>query len=322
MKLGVMMALLSQKPLEEALDYVAEAGLEMVEFSTGGYGGKPHCDPNVLLNDDAALENLQKALKDRNLGISSLSCHGNPLHPQSEIAEKDDEDYRRTILLAEKLSLDVVNCFSGCPGDSEGSKYPNWVTCPWPPDFLEILEWQWNEKVIPYWKEAALFAKEHGVNLGFEMHPGFVVYNPETLLRLRNECGDNIGSNFDPSHLFWQGIDPIAAIKELGRASAIYHTHAKDTRVDEMNVSVNGVLDTKHYGDELNRAWIFRTVGYGHDASFWKDFVSVLRTVGYDGTISIEHEDSLMSVDEGFKKAVAFLKGLLLTEPAGEMWWA
>jgi len=154
------------------------------------------------------------------------------------------------------------------------------------------------------------------------MHPGFVVYNPETLLKLRDACGDNIGVNFDPSHLFWQGIDPIAAIKELGKADTIYHTHAKDTRVDEINVSVNGVLDTKHYGDELNRAWVFRAVGYGHDMSFWKDFVSILRTVGYDGTISIEHEDSLMSVDEGFKKAVAFLQELLLTEPTGEMWWA
>jgi sugar phosphate isomerase/epimerase len=322
MKLGVMMALLSQKPLEEALDYVAEAGLEMVEFTTGGYGGKPHCDPDILLNNDTALKNFQKALQDRNLGISSLSCHGNPVHPQSKIAEKDDKTFRQTVLLAEKIGIDVVNCFSGCPGDSEGSKYPNWVTCPWPPDFLDILEWQWNEKVIPYWKNAAPFAKEHGVNLGFEMHPGFVVYNPETLLKLRDACGDNIGANFDPSHLFWQGIDPIAAIKKLGKVGAIYHTHAKDTRVDEMNVSVNGVLDTKHYGDELNRAWIFRTVGYGHDESFWKDFVSVLRTVGYDGTISIEHEDSLMSVNEGFKKAVAFLKDLILTEPKGEMWWA
>ena len=322
MKLGIMMALLSQIPLEEALDYVAEAGLEMVEFTTGGYGGKPHCDPDILLNDDAALKKFQKALKDRNLGISSLSCHGNPVHPQSKIAQEDDESYKKTILLAEKLELDVVNCFSGCPGDSEGSKYPNWVTCPWPPDFLEILEWQWNEKVIPYWKKAAPFAKEHGINLGFEMHPGFVVYNPETLLKLRDACGDNIGVNFDPSHLFWQGIDPIAAIKELGKADTIYHTHAKDTRVDEINVSVNGVLDTKHYGDELNRAWVFRAVGYGHDMSFWKDFVSILRTVGYDGTISIEHEDSLMSVDEGFKKAVAFLQELLLTEPTGEMWWA
>lgn len=322
MKLGVLTVLFAQQPFEKALDYIAASGLGMVELGAAAYAASPHCDPDKLLNNRRSFRRFQTALSSRDLGISALSAHGNPLHPDRRIANAHRDGLRITVKLAQKLGLDTVNCFSGCPGDSDAAKYPNWVTCPWPPDFLEILAWQWENKVIPFWREEAMFAADHGVRLAFEMHPGFVVYNPETLLRLRAECGNNIGANFDPSHLFWQGIDPIEAVRVLGAAKTIYHVHAKDTQVFEANVRVNGVLDTKHYRDELNRAWLFRTVGYGHDALFWKNFVSTLRMVGYDGTLSIEHEDSLLSIEEGFQKAVALLKEILLTQPAGEMWWA
>jgi sugar phosphate isomerase/epimerase len=322
MKLGVLTVLFAQKPFEEVLDYVRSAGLDMVELGAAAYAASPHCDPHLLLDDAGARKAVQEALASRGLGISALSAHGNPLHPDPAIATPHREGLRITVRLAHALGLNTVNCFSGCPGDSDGAKYPNWVTCPWPSDFLEILEWQWDKKVIPYWREEARFAEDHGVRLAFEMHPGFVVYNPETLLRLRDACGKAIGANFDPSHLFWQGIDPIEAVRVLGVAGAIYHVHAKDTAMADANVRVNGILDTKHYKDELNRAWLFRTVGYGHDALFWKNFVSALRMVGYDDTLSIEHEDSLMSVNEGFRKAVDLLKSVLLIEPTGGMWWA
>ena len=175
--------------------------------------------------------------------------------------------------------------------------------------------------LIPYGEKAASFAKNHGVDkICLEMHPGFAVYNPETLLKLRSAVGDAIGANFDPSHLFWQGIDPVAAIREL--KDAIYHFHAKDTKIDSINTSVNGVLDTKHYGDEINRSWIFRSVGYGNSYKLWKDIVSTLRMVGYDYVLSIEHEDSLMTPTEGLQKAIAFLKEVMVFEEKGEMWWA
>jgi sugar phosphate isomerase/epimerase len=256
----------------------------------------------------------------RGLEISALSCHGNPLHPNPEIANAHKDAQRKTILLAEKLGIPRIITFSGCPGDNEDAKYPNWVTCPWPEDFSAIVKWQWEKKVIPYWKEEVKFAKDHNVNeICLEMHPGFVVYNPETLLKLRDAAGKEIGANFDPSHLFWQGIDPNAALRKM--QGAIYHVHAKDTKIDPYNTSVNGVLDTKTYLDEINRSWIFRSVGYGHTYEFWNDFVSTLRLIGYDGTLSIEHEDSLMSVDEGLKKAVEFLKGVLIREPKPKVWW-
>jgi sugar phosphate isomerase/epimerase len=185
------------------------------------------------------------------------------------------------------------------------------------------LAWQWEQSVIPYWTAEAEEAGRHGVGgIGLEMHPGFVVYNPESLLRLRAAAGERVGANFDPSHLVWQGIDPIEAVRELGRAGAIVHAHAKDTYVDAANVRRNGVLDTKRYDLVRDRAWTFRTVGYGHGESMWRDLVSALRVNGYDHVLSIEHEDILASRDEGLERAVTLLRGVVLSEPAGEMWWS
>jgi sugar phosphate isomerase/epimerase len=320
MKVGVFTALFGQQSRDRALDYIAQSGVEAVEFGTGNYPGSPHVEIDRLLTEESARKELLNAVESRGLTISALSCHGNSLHPNEKIAKENHEIRRKTIQAAEMLGINRIIDFSGCPGDGPGASKPNWVTCAWPPDFLEILDWQWKEKVIPYWSEEAKFAEKHGVKICFEMHPGFVVYNPETMLRLREAVGDTIGANFDPSHLFWQGIDPVAAIRKLG--SAIYYVHAKDTKVDSINKSINGVLDTKPYADEINRSWIFRTVGYGHGPQVWKDMISNLRMIGYDDVLSIEHEDSLMSVDEGFQKAVAFLKHMIITEECGAMWWA
>lgn len=310
-------------PFEGALDWIAAAGATSVELGSGGYVaelGTPYCKPEELLHDSSRLQEWGDAITSRGLSISALSCHGNPLHPQEEIAARHRKDITDSILLAEQLGVNTVVTFSGCPGDSDGARYPNWVTCPWPTDFSRLLEWQWREKVVPYWQETAQFAQAHGsIRLALEMHPGFVVYNPETMLRLREEAGPLIGCNFDPSHLFWQGIDPVAAVRTLGES--IFHVHAKDTSIDTINSSVNGVLDTKPYSDEMKRSWIFRTVGYGHDLKFWKDLVSNLRLVGYDGVLSMEHEDSLMSLREGLQKGVDALKSLVLTDDRGKPWF-
>ena len=320
MKLGVFTTLLSNLSLEESLKYFTSLGIEMVEIGAAGYPGNSHANPDILLNDDKAFADFTALIQKYKVQISALSCHGNPVHPNKEIAAKFDDGIKKTILLAEKLGLHQINTFSGCPGDCETAKYPNWVTCPWPNDFSDILEWQWNEVLIPYWKETAAFAKAHGVNkIALELHPGFCVYNTDSLLRLRNAVGPEIGANLDPSHLIWQGMEPVAVIRALG--DAIFHFHAKDTKLDKYNTAVNGVLDTKPYGDELHRSWVFRSVGYGNDTLYWKDIISNLRLVGYDYAISIEHEDSLASQNEGLSKAVATLKECLLTEEVGKMWW-
>jgi sugar phosphate isomerase/epimerase len=321
-KLGVFSVLFGQSALEEALDTIKNAGLQTVEIGTGGYVGNAHCNPAELLEDHEKLRRFKAAIQSRGLEISALSCHGNPLHPNKNIAQKHHEDFQNTVQLAALLNVETVITFSGCPGESEFSLNPVWVTCPWPDDFSSVLQWQWEEKVIPYWKEQNRFLKEHCVRVAIEPHPGFVVYNTETLLRLRNECGDHIGANFDPSHLFWQNMDPVVGIKELAKANALYHFHAKDTGFDQQNMAANGVLDTKSYRDELNRSWIFRTVGYGHGEETWRSMISTLQMVGYQGAISIEHEDSLMSVEEGFQKASSFLNNLLIKERISEIWWA
>ena len=321
MKLSVLANLYGAKPLDETLSILSGLGVHTVEIGAGGYPGKAHCNPAELLADPKKFDDFVATFKKYDVEICALAAHGNPLHPDRATAERFDKDFRDAVLLAEKLGVDTVITFSGGPGDCETAKYPNWVTCPWPEDFLAILEWQWNERVIPYWQEAGAFAKAHGVRIAFEMHPGFCVYNPETLLRLRAAVGDVIGANFDPSHLIWQGMDPVAAIREL--AGAIYHVHAKDTKIDPYNTAKNGVLDTKHYGDELHRAWVFRTVGFGNGESYWRDLVSNLRLAGYDRVLSIEHEDSLMSIDEGLRKAVAFLRPIVIEEPKPtSMSWA
>lgn len=318
MKIGVFTPLLSALPLDQVLKKLKALDIEMVEFGTGNYPGDAHAHLSML-DDSAALKDFQSKIADSGLTISALSCHGNPLHPDREIAARHREVAKKTILLAEKLGVSTVVDFSGCPGDSPDSKRPNWVTCPWPPDFLEILNWQWAEVVTPYWKEHGKFAADHGVKIAIEMHPGFVVYNPETMLRLREIAGPSVGANLDPSHLFWQGIDPIAAIRVLG--DAIHYVHAKDTQLYPANMPKTGVLDTKPYTDERDRSWIFRTVGYGHSAEWWSEFISTLRMYGYDYVLSIEHEDSLMAPEEGLTKAAALLSQVVIKQKPAAAWW-
>ncbi len=320
MKIGVFSALYGDRSIEDACKSIKEAGVSAIEIGAGGFVGKNHLNPQELLKDKSKVRKLKDIVEKYNLEISALSVHGNPIHPDPSVSAEHSGDIEAAAELAPQLGVKVVNGFAGCPGAGEDARYPNWVTCPWPAYFSDAVKWQWEEKLIPFWKDMAAKLKKVGVKFGFEMHPGDMIYNPELLLKLRKEAGEEISCNFDPSHLFWQGIDPVLAIKSL--KDAIVHVHAKDSAVDDHVVKFRGVNDWKHYSDISRRAWTFRTVGYGHSSDFWNDFVSALQMIGYDGVISIEHEDPLMSAEEGFKKAVEFLKGVLLYEKPGEMWWA
>jgi sugar phosphate isomerase/epimerase len=320
MKLGVFTPVFGGLSVSEMLAKVrALKHVEAVELGTGGWPGSDHLDLDALLNDKSRADDYRKMLADAGLTISALSCHGNPLHPDREKAKSYDDVFKKTVRLASQMEVPVVVTFSGCPGDSDTATYPNWVTCPWPPEFLDVLEWQWEKKTIPYWCGAARFAGEHGVKVALEAHPGFIVYNVDSALRLRAAVGPNVGVNFDPSHLFWQGVDVAAAIRALG--DSIFHVHAKDVALDSQNVAVNGVLDTKTYRRMPERSWLFRSVGWGHGELEWKRIVSALRLVGYDYVMSIEHEDALASVDEGLRAAVDMLARVVLTEPPVTAWW-
>jgi sugar phosphate isomerase/epimerase len=318
MRVGVFTPLLSGLPLEDVFRKLARLNIHTIEIGTGNYPGDPHCKLSML-ESEAAITEFKARLRDHAFSISALSCHGNALHPDPEKAKHDRDISRKTILLAEKLGVPVVVDFSGCPGDSATAKHPNWVTCPWPPDYLEVLKWQWDEVVTPYWTEHGKFAADHGVKIAIEMHPGFVVYSPETMLKMRAIAGPSVGCNLDPSHMFWQGIDPIAAVRILG--DAIFYVHAKDTQMYPRNLPLAGVLDTKPYTQERERSWLFRTCGYGHGSEWWREFVSTLRMYGYDYVLSIEHEDSLMSAEEGLTKSASFLNDIVMRDQPGAAWW-
>lgn len=321
MKLGVLTVPLYDRSFEDAIKWLSERGVRTLEVGNGGFPGNTHINPDDYLGNPAKITELKALLDKYGMTIAALSCHGNCVHPDKEVASKFQSDYEKTVLMAEQLGIDTIVTFSGCPGGSKDDKTPNWVTCPWPDDFAHILDYQWNEVLIPYWKEAVKFANAHGVKkIALEMHPGFCVYNTTTLLKLREAVGDTIGANFDPSHLIWQGIEPAEGVRMLGKA--IYHVHAKDTFIDVANTKKMGVLSTTPYSQMLDRPWTFRTVGYGLDVTSWKNFVSMLRAVGYDGVLSIEHEDMLMSIEEGLEKAITFMQDIISVESTGEMWWA
>ena len=322
MKLGVFTPLFNDKSLEEMIDYVANAGLQAVEIGTGCYPGNAHCPIDELLASEEARVAYLKKFSDRGLIISAFSCHGNPIGPDVAFAKESDETLRKTIELAKLCGVPVVNCFSGVAGDHEGAKYPNWPTVAWPTEFADIFTWQWEQKLIPYWQEVGKIAQDAGVKIGLELHGGFLVHTPYTMLKLRSATCDAIGANLDPSHLWWQGIDPVAAIKILGAAGAIHHFHAKDTYLDQDNINMYGLTDMQPYGEMKTRAWNFRSVGCGHSMQEWSDMMSALRLYGYDHVVSIEHEDGMMSIEEGFMRAVTNLKTVLINEQPTAMWWA
>ena len=320
MKLGVMANIFCDKNWEEACEAAKKAGLAAIEPGCGGFVGKTHCDPQKLINDKNALKEWVDVAKRNGLEISSISCHGNMLHPDSVIANAHIADFEDAIELASIIGVKVINSFAGCPGANEGEKYPNWVTCPWPTYYGEAIKWQWEEKLVPFWNNMVKKLKKANISVGFEMHEGDMVYNTETLLKLRDAVGEQICCCYDPSNLFWQGINPIKSIQAL--KNAIVNVHAKDGKVNKEIVEFTGSSDWKHYKELDKRAWNFRTVGYGHGIEFWNEFLYTLRLSGYDGVISIEHEDPLISADEGLSKAISFLKDKILQEPTGEMWWA
>jgi sugar phosphate isomerase/epimerase len=312
MKIGMVTDSLGSFSFDGLLDAAADLGVDCIEFATGNWSTGPHIDLDRLLDNAEERDMFLGKIQARGLQISALTCNGNQLHPGPSGAEHDAV-VRKTIKLAPLLSVDRVVMMSGCPG-APGDKYPNWITVAWPPETTEILDWQWEQVLLPYWRELVSFANDKGIrHLCLEMHGQQIVYNVETLLRLRDVVGDTVGANFDPSHLIWMGADPIAAIEALG--PAIYHVHAKDTRI-ERPAAVNSLIEAKPSARTMERSWNYVTLGYGHGDDFWRAFCLALRRVGYDGVLSIEHEDMSLSPMEGLRKSVELLKRVHIVEPA------
>jgi sugar phosphate isomerase/epimerase len=322
MDIGVLTVALAGESLDDALDYLSGIGVDAVEFGCGGFVGDDHLPRDEYLDDEDAQAELLSMVEERDLRISAISTHNNPLHPDEERADRAATEIEEAVTLADQLGVDNVNTFSGLPAGSPDGSVPNWITAPWPPEHAEALEYQWEEVAIPRWSALAEHAAAHDVNICIEMHPNMLVYEPTSMMRLREATNEHVGANFDPSHLYWQGIDVTEAIRYLGERDAIHHFHAKDTGLYETNARVKGYLDTNPYTDEANRSWLFRSIGYGHDEAHWKDVVSTLRMVDYEGALSIEHEDSLTSGTEGLEKAVDVLDRAVFETKPGEAYWA
>jgi sugar phosphate isomerase/epimerase len=312
----VQLALLTDSvralPLERVLDLCVELGIGRIEIATGGQSTAPHLKIDELLGDDAKLERFRDQVASRGLTIAALNCSAWPMHPV--VGEAHADLIRRTIELAARLDVHKIVTMSGCPGDGPGATTINWVWSTWPADQVDLLARQWDE-AIPFWQAMAAHATDHGVErIAFELHPMQLVYNVPTLTRMRDAVGPAIGANLDPSHLFWQQMDPLAVIRVLG--PAVYHVHLKDTKPEPDRLAIAGVLDQKLSSSSPDRAWNFRTLGVGHDRTFWAAFVDALRAVGYDDVLSIENEDPYQEGEDGVRQAAAFV-GPLLAGRAG-----
>jgi len=310
--IGVFDPVYEHLSLDAMLDKVTALGLEAMEIGTGGYPNNHHCPLDELIADRGKAKAWQKKFEDRGIRVATLSCHGNPIHPDAKHAQKDVDTFRKTVLLAEMLDVKVIVGFSGCPGGTPQDTQPNWITYRWPPEYAEMQDWQWKEKIVPYWKDAAKYAREHGIKrLAFEMHPNFAVYNPRTLMKLREAVGEEIGANCDLSHLFWQGCDPVEVIHFLGKQGALFHAHMKDTVLYPEYVARYGLLNFAIKKEERPEASDeFRAVGYGHSASLWKAVVKAYMDVGYEGILSIENEDLILSGEVGVERAAYLLKNV------------
>jgi len=312
MDAGLYTDSLSELAFERALDVAAASGVRSIEIATGGQSSAPHLRLDDLLESAAERRRFLEAFASRGLRIEALNCSAWPLHPV--VGRAHEQLIEKTLRLASELGVPKIVTMSGCPGDGPGATTIGWTWYPWPDDAVELARRNWAA-AVELWSGLARIAGERGVTrIAFELHPHHVVYNVPTLLDFRAAVGEVIGANMDPSHLFWQRMDPIAAIGALG--SAVHHVHMKDTEINEREVGLAGVLDSRPMDDPSRRAWVFRTVGRVHDAAYWSSFIAALRAAGYDGALSIEQEDPYATPDDGVREAAAFIAERL-TDAAG-----
>jgi sugar phosphate isomerase/epimerase len=315
-----MSASMLDRSWEAMLDAAAARGVGQIEACAGGHIPTHHYDPVELAGDESALRRFRASLEERGLRLCSFACHGNPLHPDPARAASDHADFVATCRLAAELEVTHVSLLAGLPAGAPGDTAPNWIINSSFPGLDAVYRWQWEERVLPYWRAAAAIADDHGVTLCIEPHSADVVYNTQTFTRLREEIGATVAMNFDPSHLWWQGIDPIAMVDAVG--DAIETCHVKDALIDRRRIARDGALSPRSYDRWDERPWVFSTPGYGHSELFWRRLVVALRRAGYSGTLSIECEDPFLSPDDTLDKSADVLRRALPEQPAPGVDWA
>jgi sugar phosphate isomerase/epimerase len=294
------------------LDHAVRLGVAGVEVNTGGWSTAPHFDLSGMKGSAVKRKTFVAAFADRGLEVITLNANGNPLHPSDT---RQADCLKDTIRLAGDMGITKVCTMSGLPVGRAGDLMPNWVVSSWPPETRDILRYQWDDVLIPFWTDIVALAKASGVaQIALELHGNQAVYNVPSLLKLRAAVGPVVGANLDPSHLFWMGADPLMAAGALG--DAVYHVHAKDTFLNAPVQATTSLLENGSLMDIPARSWSYITLGFGHGEEWWRQFCYRLRMVGYDGWLSIEHEDVLLNAVEGLEKSVALLQGVMPTAPA------
>lgn len=305
MRLAACSACLPHPDLPALLDYLQGHGIAALELGVGAYPGTRHADAHLLAKNASARLQLQAQCSSRDVQLMALACQGNPLHPRVEIASRHSADLYAALEAANALEVPVVVAFSGQPGTGG---VMNWPVMGWPQEYADEYERQWQEQLIPYWQAVAHRAQTLGVRIALELHGGFAVHSPATLRRLREACGPAIGATVDPSHLWWQGINPAQAIALLGQA--VLHVHLKDVcfRADRL---VNaGLLDTTPHSRMAERAWYFGAPGEGHDAAQWQAILDALSALDYRGALCIEHEGEA-SAEQAVPASAQWMRTLL-----------
>lgn len=308
MKLAICTDVLGNLPYPEMLDKVKSLGIDAVEMTAGGWASCPHLKTAELLADENKRRSFLAELEKRGMEIAALNCSGNPLAP-GKMGENHTRTTYETAELAGKLGVKKIVMMSGLPAGAPGDQIPNWITSTisWPDYMPGAIDYQWNQVAIPWWKHFAEHAKNQGIEqIAIEEFPCQLVYNPETLIRLRGAIGEIIGMNLDPSHLIAMGADPIASARAL--KGMIYHVHGKDARLERGLCEINGLMEYKPVTDSENRTWNYVAVGCGKDLQWWKEFFSVVGMMGYNEHISLEMEDLTMSVDAGIRTSIDALR--------------
>lgn len=312
MKLGFVSDSLGGMTFDGLLDSAARLGVSGVEVNTGGWSTAPHFDLKTMKASADARRAFTRAFETRGLEIIALNANGNPLHPTQP---EQGECLKDTIRIAGEMGIKTVCTMSGLPAGRNGDLMPNWVVSSWPPETQEILRYQWEEKLLPFWTEIVVLAKDCGVErIALELHGNQCVYNVPSLLKLRAAVGPIVGANLDPSHLFWMGANPLVAAEALGEA--VYHVHAKDTMLNAAVQATTSLLENGSLMDIPARSWSYITLGFGHGEEWWRQFCYRLKMADYDGWLSIEHEDVLLNSLEGLEKSVALLKGVMPVAPS------
>jgi len=275
MFVGFLTAPFGKENLDAVLKFAGEAGFDALEVVSSP--GSKHIDPAEV--DGKSAGDILEKFKDAGVTISSLAYYCNPVDPDPQARKATSEHLKKAIDAAVLLKVEVVCTLAGFPVDGKSKE--------------ETIE----EDVAEVFTPLVEYAGKRGIKIALENYFRTNIQNLEHWERVFSVVpAPNFGLNFDPSHLLWQGIDYIAAVDRF--ANRIFHTHAKDCEVKEHRLRVVGV--------EGGGWWRYVIPGFGKVR--WGEYIAALRANGYNGVLSIEHEDGALGREEGFLKGLTYLR--------------